>query len=133
MLWSQPRHGQPPPSGRAILQPVLTFDPDGWCKNSTTGWCFSSWYCCPKNLAVHSAYIQDVTPFDTFRSFFNISEDGETYEVTGQSRATHRAATLSCPRQGRKMNWADLTLECVAGKRSAEYRSLSRAAHTVSL
>ena len=28
----QPRHGQPPPSGRAILQPVLTYNPDGWCK-----------------------------------------------------------------------------------------------------
>ena len=25
-----PRHGNPPPSGRAILQPVLTFDPSGW-------------------------------------------------------------------------------------------------------
>ena len=38
-----PRTGQPPPSGRAILQPVLTYDPSGWCKKSKTGWCFSSW------------------------------------------------------------------------------------------
>jgi hypothetical protein len=38
-----PRTGQPPPSGRAILQPVLTYDPSGWCKRSKTGWCFSSW------------------------------------------------------------------------------------------
>ena len=107
----QPRHGQPPPSGRAILQPVLTYDPDGWCKTSSTGWCFSSWYCCPKNITVHSTYIQDVTPFDSFRSSFNISEDGHTYTVTGASRATGKATTLQCPRQGRNMNWADVTLE----------------------
>lgn len=107
----QPRHGQPPPSGRAILQPVLTFDPDGWCKSSSTGWCFSSWYCCPKNLTVHSAYVQDVAPFDSFQSSFNISEDGSTYTVTGVSAATGKASTLLCPRQGRNFNWADVTLE----------------------
>jgi len=99
-----PRHGQPAPSGRAILQPVLTFDPDGWCTNSSTGWCFSSWYCCPKNLTVHSKYVQDVTPFDSFQSYFNISEDGQTYTVSGASAKTGKAATLLCPRQGRDFN-----------------------------
>lgn len=107
----QPRHGQPPPSGRAILQPVLTYDPDGWCKESSTGWCFASWYCCPANITVHSTYVQDVKPFDSFQSSFNISEDGQTYTVTGVSAATGEAATLQCPRQGRNMNWADVTLE----------------------
>jgi len=110
----QPRHGQPPPSGRAILQPVLTFDPDGWCKDSTTGWCFASWYCCPKNLTVHSAYVNDVKPWDSFHTYFNISEDGATYTVSGTSARTAQAASLLCPRQGRQMNWADVTLEVYA-------------------
>jgi hypothetical protein len=43
------RHGAPPPSGRAILQPVLTYAPETNCKGSTpaskTGWCISSWCC----------------------------------------------------------------------------------------
>ena len=100
-----PRHGQPPPSGRAILQPVLTYDPDGWCKPSSTGWCFSSWYCCPKNLTVHAPYVHDVTPWDVFASSFNISADGGTFVVTGKSQATGLASTLKCPRQGRNFNW----------------------------
>ena len=107
----QPRHGQPPPSGRAILQPVLTYNPDGWCKASKTGWCFSSWYCCPKNITVHTKYIQDVENFDSFAAFFNISTDGATFTVSGTSAKTSQAATLHCPRQGRNFNWADLTLE----------------------
>ena len=109
-----PRHGQPPPSGRAILQPVLTYNPDGWCKASKTGWCFSSWYCCPKNITVHSPYIQDVEPFDSFAASFNISKSGDRYTVTGVSAATRKAATLTCPRQGRNMNWADITQEVYA-------------------
>ena len=107
----QPRHGQPPPSGRAILQPVLTYDPDGWCKTSSTGWCFASWYCCPKNLRVHSDYIQDVKPGDSFYSFFNITTDGGTFVVSGTSAATGKSTALTCPRQGRNFNWADATLE----------------------
>ena len=96
----QPRHGQPSPSGRAILQPVLTFDPDGWCKTSSTGWCFASWYCCPKNLTVHSPYIQDVQPSDSFFAYFNISTDGATYTVSGTSAQSGKSSTLTCPRQG---------------------------------
>ena len=113
----QPRHGQPPPSGRAILQPVLTFDPAGWC--------FASWYCCPKNVTVHSAYVQDVTPFDTFPSSFNLSADGLTFTVTGVSTATGKDATLHCPRQGRNFNWADVTLE-VYGVHGCDLFSPSR-------
>ena len=45
-----PRHGAPPPSGRAILQPVLTYAPEENCVGSTpkskTGWCISSWCVC---------------------------------------------------------------------------------------
>ena len=93
---------------------MLTFDPDGWCKDSTTGWCFASWYCCPKNLTVHSAYVNDVKPWDSFHTYFNISEDGATYTVSGTSARTAQAASLLCPRQGRQMNWADVTLEVYA-------------------
>lgn len=110
----QPRHGQPPPSGRAILQPVLTFDPDGWCKASSTGWCFSSWYCCPKNVTVHSPYINDVKPHESFAAWFNLTEHGDAFEVTGKSLSTGKATTLLAPRQGRKFNWADVTLEVYA-------------------
>ena len=42
----QPRHGDPPPSGRAILQPVLTYAPETNCggvNGTKTGWCISSW------------------------------------------------------------------------------------------
>lgn len=39
-----PRHGAPPPSGRAILQPVLTYAPKTNCNGKTkTGWCIASW------------------------------------------------------------------------------------------
>jgi hypothetical protein len=110
----QPRHGQPPPSGRAILQPVLTFDPDGWCKASKTGWCFSSWYCCPKNLTVHSTYLQDVAEYDTYASSFNLSAAGDAFTVIGTSAKTGKSTSLSCPRQGRSFNWADVTLEVYA-------------------
>ena len=45
----QPRHGDPPPSGRAILQPVLTYAPETNCggpNGTKTGWCISSWCAC---------------------------------------------------------------------------------------
>ena len=42
-----PRHGAPPPSGRAILQPVLTYAPKTNCNGKTkTGWCIASWCKC---------------------------------------------------------------------------------------
>ena len=112
-----PRHGQPPPSGRAILQPVLTFDPDGWCKASKTGWCFASWYCCPKSITVHAPYVQDVTPFDTFITNFSLTAASDEFEVTGQSITTKLASTLRCPRQGRNFNCARLPLPpCPSGR-----------------
>eukprot|EP00729_Bicosta_minor_P021281 gene21281-12962_t len=86
-----PRGGQPPPSGRAILQPVLTFDPSAWCKGSKTGWCYSSWY----------------------ESWFNLTSD-DTFEVVGKNSNTGKSTSLKCPRQGRKFNWADVTLEIYA-------------------
>ncbi len=107
----RPRHGQPPPSGRSILQPVLTFDPSGWCADSSTGWCFSSWNCCPANLSTHSPYIQDVRPGDLFLSSFNLSADGATFETVGVSQRTGERTSLKSPRQGRNYNWADLTQE----------------------
>jgi hypothetical protein len=106
-----PRHGQPPPSGRAILQPVLTYDPSGWCVNSTTGWCFSSWNCCPKNVTTHSPYITDVKPGDLFFGSFNLSEDGMTYETLGRNLATGEETKLKSMRRGRNFNWADVTQE----------------------
>ena len=106
-----PRHGQPPPSGRAILQPVLTYDPSGWCVNSTTGWCFSSWNCCPKNVTTHSPYITDVKPGDLFFGSFNLSEDGTTYETVGRNVATGEETKLKSTRGERDFNWADITQE----------------------
>ena len=106
-----PRHGQPPPSGRAILQPVLTYDPSGWCVNSTTGWCFSSWNCCPKNVTTHSPYITDVKPGDLFFGSFNLSEDGTTYETVGRNVATGEETKLKSIRGERNFNWADITQE----------------------
>lgn len=105
-----PRGGQPPPSGRAILQPVLTYSPSGWCVNSTTGWCFSSWYCCPKNLTTHSAYIIDIKPGDIFLGSFNLSKNGY-FETIGRNVATGETTSLKSPRQGRNFNWADVTQE----------------------
>jgi len=105
-----PRQGQPPPSGRAILQPVLTYAPSSWCKNSTTGWCISSWYCCPANLTTHSPYILNVEPGDRYAAWFNLT-DADTYEVVSKNTVTGVETKLSCPRQGRNFNWADVTLE----------------------
>lgn len=105
-----PRGGQPPPSGRAILQPVLTYSPSGWCVNSTTGWCFSSWYCCPKNLTTHSTYIIDIKPGDIFMGSFNLSTNGY-FETVGRNVATGETTSLKSPRQGRNFNWADITQE----------------------
>ena len=106
-----PRQGQPPPSGRAILQPVLTYDPSGWCVNSTTGWCFSSWYCCPKNVTTHSPYIQDIHPGDAFLGSFNLSTDGTVFTTVSQNIKTGAKTVLKAPRQGRDFNWADITQE----------------------
>ena len=41
----------------------------------------------------------------------------DRYTVTGRSVATGKAATLATPAQGRKYNWADVTLEVYAIKR----------------
>lgn len=109
-----PRHGDPAPSGRAILQPVLTFDPSGWCNASATGWCFSSWYCCPKDLTTHSPYIQDVTPGSLFLGKFNLTADGTLYETVATNTETGATTSLKCPRQGRNFNWADVTQEVYA-------------------
>lgn len=104
-----PRAG--PPATRAILQPVLTFDPSGWCESSATGWCFASWYCCPQDLVVHSAYIQNVEPGERFYGAFNLSADGQNFTVVSRSERTKQETSLVCPRQGRNFNWADVTLE----------------------
>lgn len=110
-----PRSGDPPPSGRAILQPVLTYDPTGWCVNSTTGWCFSSWYCCPANLTVHSPYLINVQPGDVYLGEFSYSAATDEFVVTSQNIKNPKQVTaLKCPRQGRNFNWADITLEVYA-------------------
>jgi hypothetical protein len=112
-----PRHGNPPPSGRAILQPVLTYGPLTNCQGSTprskTGWCIASWYCCPKGLTTHSTYLGDVAPGDKWLGLFNLTSPGAdgTFEVVSQNTATGQKTSLSCPRQGRNFNWADITLE----------------------
>ena len=106
-----PRSGNPVPSGRAILQPVLTFDPSAWCNVSETGWCFASWYCCPQDLVVHSAYLQDVRPHDQFLGSFNLSDNGQSFTILSRNLRTKEETNLACPRQDRNFNWADITQE----------------------
>ena len=55
--------------------------------------------------------MQDVTPFDSFTTSFNLSADTDTFTVIGTSRASGKSTSLQCPRQGRNFNWADVTLE----------------------
>ena len=128
-----PRQGQPPPSGRAILQPVLTFDPAGWCANSTTGWCFSSWYCCPKNLTTHSPYIVNIEPGDLFLGSFNISTDGKIFSTLSQSLRTGEKTILKSPRQGRNFNWADITQEVYNMQSCQDFASSPMEFHNVTL
>ena len=112
-----PRGGQPPPSGRAILQPVLTYGPNTNCLESNpkskTGWCISSWYCCPKNITVHSPYLGSVKPGDNWLGVFNLT-DQNTFETISKNTKTGQETKLSCPKQGRNFNWADVTLEIYA-------------------
>lgn len=116
-----PRHGDGnPPSSRAILQPVLTYGPKTNCLGSspasTSGWCISSWYCCPKNLTIHSPYLGDVTPGDSWLGQFNLTSDGKNFETVSRNTKTGRETKLTCPKQGRNFNWADVTLEVYAAK-----------------
>ena len=112
-----PRGGQPAPSGRAILQPVLTYGPNTNClgskPKSETGWCISSWYCCPKNISVHSPYLGNVKPSDDWLGFFNLTSRN-TFETVSRNVKTGEETKLSCPKQGRDFNWADITLEIYA-------------------
>jgi len=109
-----PRQGSLPPSGRAILQPVLTYAPKTNCVGSSpasrTGWCIASWYCCPQNLTVHSPYLGDVSPGDSWLGLFNLTTK-DTFETVSKNTKTGQETKLACPRQGRNFNWADVTLE----------------------
>jgi len=120
----QPRHGAPPPSGRAILQPVLTYGPESNCQGSTpaskTGWCIASWYCCPKNLTVHSTYLGDVNEGESWLGLFNLTGP-DMFETVSKNVQTGQETKLSCPRQGRNFNWADATLEVYNVKSCDEF------------
>jgi hypothetical protein len=105
----------------AILQPVLTFDPSGWCSGSAFGWCFASWYCCPANLTVHSKYLLDVQPGDRFYGAFNYSVSNDTIAVYSFSERTGEQSNLQGPRQGRNFNWADITQEVYGMKSCANF------------
>ena len=119
----KPRGGQPKPSGRAILQPVLTYGPNTNCleshNKSKSGWCISSWYCCPKNITVHSPYLGEVKPGDEWLGFFNLTNPN-TFETVSRNSKTGLETKLSCPKQGRNFNWADVTLEIYAVKSCSE-------------
>lgn len=106
-----PRHGDGKPGfDRTILQPVLTYGPNGWCTNSTTGWCISSWNCCPKGVTVHSPYIYEIKPGDAWLGLFNLT-DADNFEVVSRDTLTGQETKLAAPKQGRNFNWADVTLE----------------------
>lgn len=48
-----------------------------------------------------------------YESWFNLTSD-DTFEVVGKNSNTGKSTSLKCPRQGRKFNWADVTLEIYA-------------------
>ena len=104
-----PRHGSNG-VGRTILQPVLTFDPEGWCKSSSTGWCMSSWNCCPANVNTHSPYLLDLQPGEKMFAAFNMTSEG-TFDIVSRDLASGKESTLKMTRDGRTFNWADVTLE----------------------
>lgn len=105
-----PRHGVMPAPGRTILQPVLTYNPSGWCQNSSTGWCMSSWNCCPANVTTHSPYLLDVKPGETYFGMFNQTSPG-VFEVVSRNTKTGKQTALKASGVGRLFNWADVTLE----------------------
>lgn len=107
-----PRHGQPG-AGRTILQPVLTYDPSGWCSSSANGWCMSSWNCCPAGVTTHSPYILDVQPGEKYLMYWNMTQP-DTYEVVSQVVRTGKKTTLQALGKGRVFDWADVTLEVYA-------------------
>jgi hypothetical protein len=126
-----PRHGANG-DGRTILQPVLTYDPSAWCKGSKTGWCMSSWNCCPANVTTHSTYINDIKPGEKWVGFFNLTSE-TTYEVVSKSAVTGQETKLAMARGGRDFNWADVTLEVYGINKCDEFAVSSNSSpHPVS-
>ena len=107
-----PRHGQNG-VGRTILQPVLTWAPSNWCRNGTeTGWCMSSWNCCPANITVHTPYIFNIKSGEKLLGYFNKTANEDSY-IVSSSRLddSANAQVLSVSGGNRTFNWADVTLE----------------------
>lgn len=113
-----PRHGNG--ASRTILQPVLTYNPLGWCKNSSNGWCISSWNCCPAGVTTHSPYIQDVKPGEKYLMSWNMTQP-DIYEVVSQIVSTGQKTTLQALGKGRNFNWADITLEVYAMSECSQF------------
>jgi hypothetical protein len=107
-----PRHGENG-VGRTILQPVLTWAPSNWCRNGTeTGWCMSSWNCCPANVTVHTPYIFNLKPGEKLLGFFNKTEGEDEYVVSSSRPGDSESAQVLAVSGGnRSFNWADITLE----------------------
>lgn len=117
-----PRHGANG-VGRTILQPVLTFDPAGWCAASSTGWCMSSWNCCPANVSTHSPYLLDLRPGDALIGSFALGASNESFEVVSRDVARGTESALLMSRDGRTFNWADVTLEVYNIERCTQFAS----------
>ncbi len=114
-----PRHGSNG-VGRTILQPVLTFDPAGWCKQSKTGWCMSSWNCCPADVTTHSPYLLDLQPGARMHAAFNMTGP-DTFEVVSRDLTSGKESNLQMARGGRTFNWADVTLEVYNLQRCSQF------------
>jgi hypothetical protein len=66
----------------------------------------------------------DVNPGDKWLALYNLTTPGEengVYTTVSQNVATGENSTLSCPRQGRNFNWADVTLEVYGINTCAEF------------
>ena len=66
----------------------------------------------------------DVNPGDKWLALYNLTTPGEengVYTTVSQNVATGENSTISCPRQGRNFNWADVTLEVYGINTCAEF------------
>lgn len=66
-----------------------------------------------RNSIVVTSNTHTHTRIYRYESWFNLTSD-DTFEVVGKNSNTGKSTSLKCPRQGRKFNWADVTLEIYA-------------------
>ena len=87
-----------------ILQPVLTYNSQGWS--------LSSWNCCPSGQRHQSNTLTGIQPGDTIvATIEKLSGTSDTtrYTITGEWKG--QKASLTVDTGAEAFNWADVTLE----------------------